>query len=85
MIPPTFITLHAVQRYIERHRPGWTEDAARKELLREIATATLLVHPAGEDPIYKTQRGVLLVVAGDGAVRTVLPTGSRAPNRRPRR
>jgi hypothetical protein len=82
---PAFITHHAVQRYIERHRPGWTEDSARADLQREIGRAVLYERPAGEDPIYITQRGVLLVVSGDGAVRTVLPAGSRATNRRPRR
>lgn len=85
MTGPISLTQHAVKRYIERHRPGWSEDAARKELLREMRGAVLYERPAGEDPIYITQRGVLLVVSLDGAVRTVLPAGHALRNRRPRR
>ena len=85
MIAPRSVTAHAVERYIERHRPGWAFYAAEEELLREAATATFKEHPAGEDAIWETRSGRLLVVRGDGAVATVLPRGARRANRRPRR
>jgi len=76
---------HAVERYIERHRPGWMYDEARKELLRESVGAVVHERPPGEEPIWRTASGRLLVVSFDGTIRTVLPEGSRAPNRRPRK
>jgi hypothetical protein len=82
---PTSLTNHAIERYIERHRQGWSWEAARSDLFREMRGAVLYEQPPGEDPIYRTQSGRLLVVSLDGAVRTVLPAGSRATNRRPRR
>lgn len=82
---PTSVTRHAVRRYIMRHRPGWQYDDAEAELKRELRGATLHECEVGSDPIWITQRGVLLVVRGDGVVATVLPMGSRPPNRRPRK
>lgn len=84
-IRPTRASMHAVERYIERHRPGWSLADAQHELLREAAGAVIHEQPAGEDPIWRTPSGRLLVVSGDGMIRTVLPAGSRATNRRPRR
>ncbi len=85
MTRPSLITTHAVRRYIERWRPGWTISDALGELRREVDRAVLHECPAGSDPIWRTPRGCLLVVSGDGAVRTVLPPKSFAPRRRPRR
>lgn len=82
---PLTVTAHAVKRYIERWRNGWTSTEARKDLLREAERAELHECPAGSDPTWRTPRGCLLVVSGDGAVRTVLPPKSFAPNRRPKR
>lgn len=82
---PNAITAHAVQRYIQRWRPGWKYDAAETELKQQVRGAELHECPAGSDPIWRTPRGCLLVVSGDGVVRTVLPPKSFAPNRRPRR
>lgn len=83
--PPSVITEHAIDRYIERHRKGWARPDARRELIREASTASLHEVPTGADPIWITSSGRLLVVSIDGTVRTVLPMGSRATNRRPRR
>lgn len=84
-VPPRSVTEHAVQRYIQRWRPGWKKEAARADLERELGGARFHEQPAGSDAIWRTPRGALLVVSGDGAVRTVLPAKSFAPNRRPRR
>jgi hypothetical protein len=85
MKPPTQASRHSVERYIQRHRHGWKFEDAREELLREAATATLHECPPGDDAIWRTASGRLLCVAMDGTIRTVLPAGSRAPNRRPQR
>lgn len=82
---PTYATRHAIDRYIERHRPGWKFSDAKAELLREARTASLHEVPPGSEPIWRTQRGTLLVVRRDGAIATVLPMGSTKPNRRPRK
>jgi len=82
---PTDVSAHAVARYIQRWRQGWTFHAAQTDLLREMKLSTLHECPAGSDPIWRSPRGCLLVVAGDGMVRTVLPPKSFAPNRRPRK
>jgi len=82
---PTTLTRHAVQRYIQRWRPGWKFADAEADLRREVARAELHECPSGSDPIWRSPRGALLVVSRDGAVRTVLPAKSFAPNRRPRR
>lgn len=84
MSRPTIATGHAVERYIQRWRPGWTFHEAEIDLHREMSRAVLHETPAGEDPIWRTPRGCLLVVSGDGAVRTVLPQKATAQNRRPR-
>lgn len=81
---PIAVTDHAVQRYIQRHRPDWTHADAKLELMRECRTATLH-EVVGNEPIWRTQRGVLLVVRLDGTVATVLPMGSTKTNRRPTR
>jgi len=78
------LTEHAVDRYVERWRPGWTRDAARDELAKGLALTQFVEIDRG-DYIYRTPRGALLVVAGDGAVRTVLPMGSKKITYRPRR
>jgi len=83
--PPTIASRHAVERYIQRHRSGWRFTDAKQELIREASTATLHECPPGEDAIWRTQSGRLLCVSYDGTIRTVLPMGSKAPNRRPRR
>lgn len=85
MIRPTTLTTHAVRRYILRWRPGWSFKEAEYDLRREVDQAELHECPAGSDPIWRTPRGCLLVVSDDGAVRTVLPPKSFAPNRRPRK
>lgn len=82
---PTTLTAHAIRRYIERWRPGWSYQMAQTELQREAERASLHECPAGSDPIWRTPRGCLLVVSLDGTVMTVLPPKSFAPNRRPRR
>jgi len=82
---PLTVTAHAIRRYIERWRPGWKFADAELDLRREADRALLHECPAGSDPIWRTPRGCLLVVSGDGAVRTVLPPKSFAPNRRPRK
>lgn len=82
---PTNLTDHAIRRYIERHCKGWSYHDASKELAREMDRATLHEQPPGEDSIWTTPRGCLLVVSLDGTVRTVLPAGSRATNRRPKK
>jgi len=79
------LAIPIVHLHIERHRPGWTRDAAKAELIREARTATFKAHPAGEDAIWETRSGRLLVVRGDGAIATVLPKFAQCPNRRPRR
>lgn len=83
--PPTAVSDHAERRYLQRWRPGWTLALAAAELRHEVARAVLHECPAGSDPIWRTPRGCLLVVSGDGVVRTVLPPKSFAPNRRPRK
>jgi len=85
MTRPTAASGHAVEWYIQHWRPGWTFHAAKNDLLREIRMSTLHECPAGSDPIWRSPRGCLLVVAGDGMVRTILPPKSFAPNRRPRK
>jgi hypothetical protein len=82
---PTKATEHAVLRYIERHRPYWTFRQAQTALLEEGRTATFVEHPDGEDAIWRTLGGRLLVVRDDGTIRTVLAWGSKKPNRRPRK
>lgn len=82
---PTGATNHAVDRYIERHRPGWTFKDAKQELMREAQSAVIHEADAGSEPIWRTQRGTMLVVRLDGTISTVLPMGSQKPNRRPRR
>ena len=82
---PHALTRHAVERYVERHRPGWTYDAARSELERMLPRAVLHEDVAGGEPIWRLPSGVLLVVRRDGVVATVLPRGSAPTNRRPRR
>jgi len=85
MTRPNYATTHAIERYIQRHRQGWTFENARVELLREAATAVLQERVAGEEPIWRCASGRLLVVSCDGAIRTVLPMDAMRPNRRPRK
>jgi hypothetical protein len=84
-IPPGALSDHAIERYVQRWRPGWEFADAAAELRKEADRAVLHECPAGSDPIWRTPRGCLLVVSGDGTVRTVLPPKSFAPNRRPRK
>lgn len=85
MRSPILVSRHAVQRYIERHRPALTYKDAEAELVREMQRATFHELPAGEDPIYRTPSGVLLVVSIYGTVRTCLPLGATRADRRPRK
>ena len=77
--PPSAVTEHAIDRYIERWRPGSPRLIAAQELRQQIARAVFVEHPAGEDAIWRTPRGCLCVVRGDGMVATVLPMGSAKP------
>lgn len=80
--PPSTVTDHAIDRYIERWRPGWPRLIAAQELRQQITRAVFVEHPAGEDAIWRTPRGCLLVVRGDGTVATVLPMGAAKPSAR---
>lgn len=79
-----FLTQHAVERYKQRWRPEMTLPAARAELKQQLPLAEF-VDVDGTDYIYRTPRGALLTVSSDGAVRTVLPMGSKKTTYRPRR
>lgn len=85
MRQPTFVTEHAVDRYLERWRSKASRGDARAELEDQIKRAVFVEHPAGEEAIWRTPRGALLVVRADGAVATVLPQGAVRTNRRPRK
>ena len=79
MKAPTAITSHAIDRYIERWRPGWPRLTAAQELRQQLHRAVFVEHPAGEDAIWRTPRGCLLMVRRDGVVATVLPMHSVKP------
>lgn len=82
---PTTLTLtnHAIDRYCERWRPTWRREDAEMELRLQARRAVFRERDDDGGLIYVTPRGALLVVALDGAVRTVLPPGSTKPMRRP--
>ena len=82
---PHAVSDHAVRRYCQRHASGLTADEARAYLTEACRLALLHEADGVDQTIWRTPRGELLVVSLDGCVRTVLPAGARAPNRRPRR
>lgn len=89
MTSPLFIEPgdpHPVDRYIERHCVG--REISRREAILELldlaAEATLHEVDCPE-PIWRTPNGILITATVDGRIKTVLPAGSRAANRRPRK
>lgn len=82
MKSPTVVTDHAIDRYIERWRPDYPRLMAAQELRQQLARAVFVEHPAGEDAIWRTSRGCLLVVRADGVVATVLPMNATKPTSR---
>jgi hypothetical protein len=76
---PTAVTEHAIDRYIERWCLGWPRLIAAQDLRRQLARAEFVEHPAGEDAIWRTSRGCLIVVREDGMVATVLPRNAVKP------
>lgn len=78
------LSYHAVERWLQRWRPGVPRKVARAELEAQRPAAAF-VEIDGKTFIYRTPIGALLVVEPSGIVKTVLPMGARKPNRRPRR
>ena len=84
MRSPSVLTDHAIDRYIERWRPDYPRLIAAQELRQQLPRAVFVEHPAGEEAIWRTPRGCLLVVRGDGVVATVLPMYATKPSSRGR-
>jgi hypothetical protein len=85
MKAPHALTDHAIDRYLERWRQDLSREDATQELRGQLALAVFIEHPPGEDAIWRTPCGALLVVREDGVVATVLPVGAQRTDRRPRR
>lgn len=91
---PTVVSDHAVQRYIQRWRPDIQREldkiiAEARARLEALSTAAEFIGEIdGEDraiwAVPTTAEPMLLCEQG-GEFSTVLPRGSMAPNRRPRK
>lgn len=87
MKPPTNLTEHAINRFIERHVPRMSFEDARGVLETIRATAQHVEDLPDEG--QEIWRGCdafssVLMVVRDGWVRTVLPPGSERPKGRRR-
>lgn len=74
--PITIVSDHAVERFIERHVPGWQHTSAKWLLERISERAIYQEHEDQHQEIWKGPRGLfqdLVLIVCDGTLRTVLP------------
>lgn len=86
---PYELSLHAIQRWHERHRPAWSRSIATANLRHLLPQAVLVEGDASNmQAIWalpdEAGHPPLLVVDWRGMVRTVLPRGALKPTRPPR-
>ncbi len=85
-------TRHAIKRYIERVKPAMDAVQAREDLDRMIPMGRFIEKPdwlneASDDPrpdhrFYELVEGIVLAVAPDDSIVTVLTQGGLSPQRR---
>lgn len=79
MKAPVVVESHAVDQFIERHKPGHTFDQAKLLLYTLLRNAVHVEEILAEQQEIWRLPGDILICTKNGVVKTVLPAGATKP------